>query len=137
MKMTATARTNDPRRFLLLRRPVRPISSELPYMLLPIRRHIHCAFQGMAILRFEIIPFSVNLVPVRQGVSIRVEIVLMVVDDLPAGLIIIRGAIGIPPTVNVMMPANLIRGGHLVRYIPLELLPGCLLYTSPSPRDCS
>lgn len=92
-------------------------------MLLPIRCHIHCAFQGMAILRFKIIPFAVNLMPIRQGVSIRIKIVLMMVDDLPAGLIIFRGAICVPPSVDVMMPANIIRGCHLRSHIPLELLP--------------
>lgn len=92
-------------------------------MLLPVRCHIHCTFQGMAILWFEIIPFAVNLMPIRQGVSVRIEIVLMVVDDLPAGLIIIRGAICVPPSVDVMMPANLILWNHLSSHIPLELLP--------------
>lgn len=96
---------------------------KLPYMLLPVRCHIHCAFQGMAILWFKVIPPTINLMPIREGVSVRVEIVLMVVDDLPAGLIIIRGAICVPPSIDVVMPANLIRGCHLSSHIPLELLP--------------
>ena len=71
-------------------------------------RHIHCAFQRVSHPWLKVIPFTVNQLPVCDRIAVTVKIVLMMVDDLPAGPITLRCTKSIPPAIAIMVPADLI-----------------------------
>lgn len=77
-------------------------------MLLPIWRHIHGAFQRMPRPWLKVIIFTTNYMPAGQCISIRVKIILVMVYNLPALLVILCGAVCIPPAITIMVPSYLI-----------------------------
>ena len=90
--------------------PQRPIlvRLKLPYVLFSLRRHIHGAFQRMPGPGLKVIIFTTNYMPIGQCISIRVKIILVMVYNLPALLVILCGAVCIPPAITVMVPSYLI-----------------------------
>lgn len=79
-----------------------------PYVLFTFWRYVHSAFQRMPGPRLKIIILAVNYMPIGQSVSIRVKIILVMVYNLPALLVILCGAVCIPPAITIMVPAHLI-----------------------------